>query len=42
VIVFAWTPLCATAATEEATVAPNWNIEKLYADEQAIEEAAKH
>jgi hypothetical protein len=35
-------PLRATAATEEAIAAPNWNIERLYADEQAMEEAAEH
>jgi hypothetical protein len=42
VIVFAWMLLRATVATEEATAAPNWNIERLCADEQAIEEAAEH
>lgn len=39
VIVFAWTPLRATAATEEATAAPKWNIDRLYADEQAMKGA---
>jgi hypothetical protein len=42
VIVFAWMPLRATAAAEEATAAPNWNIERLCADDQAMEEAAEH
>jgi hypothetical protein len=42
VIVFAWTPLRAIVATEEAVAAPNWNIERLCADEQAMAEAAEH
>lgn len=42
VIVFAWMPLRATAAAEEATVVPNWNIGRLCASEQAMEEAAEH
>jgi hypothetical protein len=42
VIVFAWTLLRAIITTEEAIVAPNWNIERLYADEQAMAEAAEH
>ena len=40
VIVFAWMPLRATAAAKEATAMPKWNIEKLCANEQAMEEAA--
>ena len=42
VIVFAWAQLRATAATEEATATPNWNIGRLYAEKQAMEEAAEH
>jgi hypothetical protein len=42
VIVFAWMPLRATAAAEEATSVPNWNIDELCANEQAMEEAAEH
>jgi hypothetical protein len=35
-------PLSTTATTEEATAAPNWNIERLYAEEKAMEEAAEY
>jgi len=42
VIVFAWAQLRATAASEEATATPNWNIGRLYAEKQAMEEAAEH
>lgn len=42
VIVFAWTQLRDTAATEEATATPDWNINRLYADEKAMNQANKH
>ena len=41
-IVFAWMLLGATAAAEEVIVVLNWNIGRLYADEQVMEEAAEH
>ena len=41
VIVFAWTPLNDVAVSEEATAVPNWNIDRLCADEQAMREAGK-
>jgi hypothetical protein len=42
VIIFEWTPMGATTPTKEAPAAPNWNIEKLRADKQAMDEAAEH
>jgi hypothetical protein len=42
VIVFAWAPLNDMAVSEEATAAPNWNIDGLCADEQAMEEASEY
>ena len=42
VIIFAWAQLRATAATEERMTAPNWNIDVLYTNKQAMEEAAEH
>ena len=41
VIVFAWTPLNDVAVSKEATAVPNWNIDRLCADEQAMREAGK-
>jgi len=42
VIIFAWTQLRVIAATEETIATPNWNIDRLYTDKQAMEEAAQH
>ena len=36
VIVFSWPPLATTKSTKEALPAPNWNINRLYVDEQAM------
>lgn len=41
VIIFAWAQLRATAATKEMITTPNWNINRLYADKQAMEGAAE-
>ena len=41
VIVFAWTLLNDVAVSEEATAVPNWNIDRLFADEQAMREAGE-
>jgi hypothetical protein len=42
VIIFAWTPLGATPGDEEAKAAANWKIDRLCADEQAMEEAGEY
>jgi hypothetical protein len=42
VIVFLWSPLCATTSRGEDSVAPNWNIDRLCADEEAIKSAGEH
>jgi hypothetical protein len=41
VIVFAWAPLNDMGVSEEATATPNWNIDRLCADEQAMGEAGE-
>lgn len=42
VIVFSWLSLCTAAGMRETKSAPNWNIDRLCADEQAMGVAAEH
>jgi hypothetical protein len=42
VIVFAWAPLNNMTVAKGATAAPNWNIDRLCADEQATGEAGEY
>jgi hypothetical protein len=41
VIVFSWPPLVATKIQNESTTAPNWNIDRLCADEKAMRAAGE-
>jgi hypothetical protein len=41
VIIFAWTPIGANPGDEEAKATASWNIDRLCADEQAMEEAGE-
>lgn len=42
VIVFSWIPLNVAKHTDERPVMSSWSIDKLLADEQRLEEAARH
>jgi hypothetical protein len=42
VIVFSWLPLCSTTTEREGKATPNWNIDRLRVDEQAIKAAGEH
>jgi len=42
IIVFLWPPLVAAKDKEEITTTPNWNIDRLCADEQAVKAAGEH
>jgi hypothetical protein len=42
VIIFSWPPLSTTVAKEGEKATLNWNIDRLYADEQVMEAASDH
>lgn len=42
VIVFSWPPFVATKDKEGSSTTPNWNIDRLCADEQAVKAAGEH
>jgi hypothetical protein len=42
IIVFSWPPLVAAKDKEESTTTPNWNIDRLCADEQTVKAAGEH
>ena len=42
VTVFSWLPLCSTTAEREGKATPNWNIDRLCADGQAMKAAGEH
>jgi hypothetical protein len=42
IIVFSWPPLVAAKDKKESTTTPNWNIDRLCADEQTVEAAGEH
>lgn len=42
VIVFSWLPLCSTTTEREGKATPNWNIDRLRVDEQAMKAAGEH
>lgn len=42
VIIFSWAPLGVTTAEREGLTSPNWNIDRLCADEEAVKSAGEH
>jgi hypothetical protein len=42
VIVFSWLSLCFTTTEREGKATPNWNIDRLRADEQAMKAAGEY